>query len=93
MKGLFTLVRTNRSARVCVISPRSTMCCFLIVFKAYIRPVLSFLTCRTYVTRTNGQWKIVKSHWGGSEAQRLIRVQGVIEWGNLPFRSFPFQSR
>jgi hypothetical protein len=34
MKGLVTLESTRRSARVCVISPRSTICALRMVFKA-----------------------------------------------------------
>lgn len=48
MKGLFTRARTSRSARVCVISPRSTMCCFRMVFSAYIRDVSRLRTCMTW---------------------------------------------
>jgi len=47
MKGLFTCARTRRSASVCVISLRLTICIFRMVFKAYIRDVSRFLTCIT----------------------------------------------
>lgn len=48
MKGLLTLARTRRSARVCVISFLDTMCALRMVLRAYIRLVSLFLTCITF---------------------------------------------